>query len=109
MPTIELDGKEIEVDEDGYLLNMDDWTRELAGSFAAHDQVTLTPAHWEIINFLRYYYRKFQVAPMIEILIKEIGRAMGPEKGNTKYIYDLFPKGPAKQACKYAGIPKPSG
>jgi tRNA 2-thiouridine synthesizing protein E len=46
---------------------------------------------------------------MIKILVKEIGKAMGKEKGNTKYLYQLYPGGPAKQACRYAGLPKPTG
>ena len=102
-------GKQIEVDDDGYIINLDDWSKELAVQVASQDGVTLTDAHWEVINFLRDYYKQYQIAPMIKILVKEIGKAMGPEKGNTKYLYELYPGGPAKQACKYAGLPKPTG
>jgi dissimilatory sulfite reductase related protein len=109
MPTMEFQGKQIEVDEDGYLLNLDDWTKDLAGELAKQDGMELTDAHWEVITFLRDYYKQYQIAPMIKILVKEIGKAMGPEKGNTKYLYELYPGGPAKQACKYAGLPKPTG
>jgi tRNA 2-thiouridine synthesizing protein E len=109
MPTIEFQGKQLEVDEDGYLVNLDDWKPELATQLAAGDGLTLTENHWEVINFLRDYYQKYQIAPMIKILVKEIGKVMGPEKGNTKYLYELFPDGPAKQACRYAGLPKPTG
>lgn len=109
MPTIDFQGKQIEVDEDGYLVNLDDWAPELATQLAGNDGLTLTDSHWEVINFLRDYYQKYQIAPMIKILVKEIGKVMGPEKGNTKYLYELFPDGPAKQACRYAGLPKPTG
>jgi TusE/DsrC/DsvC family sulfur relay protein len=109
MPHIEFQGKQIEVDDDGYIVNLDDWTPELATQFASEDGLTLTDAHWEVINFLRDYYQKYQIAPMIKILVKEIGKAMGKEKGNTKYLYELYPAGPAKQACRYAGLPKPTG
>lgn len=109
MPTIEFQGKQIEVDEDGYLLNLDDWSKELATKLASDDGLELTEAHWEVINFLRDYYQKYQIAPMIKILVKEIAKVMGPEKGNTKYLYELYPDGPAKQACRYAGLPKPTG
>ena len=109
MATMDFQGKSIEVDDDGYLLNLDDWTKEMADHLASLDGVTLTPAHWEVINFLRDYYKQYQIAPMIKILVKEIGKAMGPEKGNTKYLYELYPGGPAKQACKIAGLPKPTG
>lgn len=109
MPFIEFQGKQIEVDEDGYLVNLSDWSKELAEYMASKDGIALTDAHWEIINFLRDYYQKYQIAPMIKILVKEVGKVMGPDKGNTKYLYQLFPDGPAKQACRYAGLPKPTG
>lgn len=109
MPTMEFQGKQIEVDDDGYIINLDDWTKELADTLASQDGLTLTEAHWEVINFLRDYYKQYQIAPMIKILVKEIGKVMGPEKGNTKYLYELYPAGPAKQACRYAGLPKPTG
>ncbi|UCE79486.1 MAG: TusE/DsrC/DsvC family sulfur relay protein [Nitrospiraceae bacterium] len=109
MATLDLGGQSIEVDEEGYLTNLDDWSKELAEHMATEDGITLTEAHWEVINFLRDYFQKYQIAPMIKILVKEIGKTMGPEKGNTKYLYELYPAGPAKQACRYAGLPKPTG
>lgn len=109
MPTVELAGKQVEVDEDGYMTNLDDWTKDMATAMAQKDGINLSDAHWEIINFLRDYYQKYQIAPMIKILVKEVGKVMGPDKGNTKYLYELFPDGPAKQACRYAGLQKPTG
>ncbi len=109
MPMMEFQGKQIEVDEDGYLVNLADWSKEIAVHLASLDNITLTDAHWEVINFLRDYYQQYQIAPMIKILVKEIGKVMGPEKGNTKYLYELYPGGPAKQACRYAGLQKPTG
>jgi tRNA 2-thiouridine synthesizing protein E len=109
MPHLEFEGAQYEVDEDGYLVDWQVWKEGMAGVMAAGDGLTLTSEHWDIIKFLREYFMKFQIAPMIKILVKEIGKAMGPEKGNTKYLYELFPAGPAKQACRYAGLPKPTG
>ena len=109
MPTMEFGGKSVELDEDGYLVNLEDWTKELAEELAKEDSIELTEAHWEVINFLRDYYEKYQIAPMIKILVKEIAKTMGKEKGNTKYLYELYPAGPAKQACRFAGLPKPTG
>lgn len=109
MPNIEIAGKQVEVDEDGYMVDLDAWNKDIAVTMAKADGVDLTDAHWEIINFLRDYYQKYQIAPMIKILVKEIGKVMGADKGNTKYLYELFPDGPAKQACRYAGLPKPTG
>jgi tRNA 2-thiouridine synthesizing protein E len=109
MATVTIDGKTVEVDEEGYLLNLTQWDEGVANAFATKEGVALTPAHWEVINFLREYYAEFQIAPMIRVLTKAIGKKLGPEKGNNKYLYQLFPEGPAKQACKYAGLPKPTG
>ena len=109
MPFLELEGQQYEVDEEGYLQDWQAWKEGIAQVMADQDGLTLTSEHWEIIKFLREYFMKFQIAPMIKILVKELGKAMGPEKGNTKYLYELFPAGPAKQACRYAGLPKPTG
>ena len=101
--------KDVSVDEEGYLVNLADWNEEVAKAMAAEDNLALTDNHWEVINFLRDYYAEYQVAPAIRVLTKAIGRKLGPEKGNSKYLYELFPYGPAKQACRYAGLPKPTG
>lgn len=109
MPTMEFEGKTYEVDEEGYLMDWAVWNEGIAGFMAKQDGLELTEAHWEVIRFLRDYFNKYQIAPMIKILTKEIGKTMGKEKGNTKYLYELYPGGPAKQACRYAGLPKPTG
>lgn len=109
MPTIEVDGKTYEVDEEGYLLDWNEWVEGMAPVMAKQDGLELTEAHWDVIKFLREYFEKYQIAPMIKILTKEIAKTYGKEKGNTKYLYELYPAGPAKQACRYAGLPKPTG
>ena len=100
---------EIAVDEEGYLLNTDDWTPDMGAYIANHIGIEMTDQHWEVVNFLRDYYNEYKIAPMIKILTKAIGKKLGKEKGKTKYLYELFPAGPAKQACKIAGLPKPTG
>src|SRR5512141_1245281 len=109
MATIEVKGKTIEVDEDGFLANLDDWNMDVANYFAQVEGIDMSDQHWEVVNFLRDYYKQYQIAPMIKILVKEIGKKLGPEKGNTKYLYELYPGGPPKQACQIAGLPKPTG
>ena len=61
------------------------------------------------LRLLREYYDEYQIAPAVRVLTKAIGKKLGPDKGNSKYLYDLFPYGPGKQACKIAGLPKPTG
>jgi TusE/DsrC/DsvC family sulfur relay protein len=68
---------------------------------AAQDNLELTDSHWEVINFLREYYDEYQIAPAVRVLTKAIGKKLGKDKGNSKYLYELFPYGPAKQACKF--------
>jgi TusE/DsrC/DsvC family sulfur relay protein len=106
---IEVNGKTIETDEEGYLVNLADWNEDAAKILASHDELELTDNHWEVISFLREYYDEYQIAPAVRVLTKAIGKKLGPEKGNSKYLYELFPYGPAKQACRFAGLPKPTG
>jgi tRNA 2-thiouridine synthesizing protein E len=106
---IEVNGKSYEVDEEGYLINLGEWNEEVGNFLAQQEGVTMTEQHWEVINFLRDYYNEFQIAPAVRVLTKAIGKKLGPEKGNSQYLYELFPYGPAKQACKIAGLPKPTG
>ncbi|AXX97305.1 MULTISPECIES: TusE/DsrC/DsvC family sulfur relay protein [Profundibacter] len=105
----EVDGQEIATDEEGYITNLADWTPELAEVIAKAEDVEMTDEHWAVVNFLRDYYEEYQIAPAVRVLIKSIKKSMGPEVGNNKYMYELFPYGPAKQACKIAGLPKPTG
>jgi tRNA 2-thiouridine synthesizing protein E len=106
---IEVDGKTIDTDEEGYLSNLSEWNEGAAKVLAAQDEIELTESHWEVINFLRDYYDEYQIAPAVRVLTKAIGKKLGKDKGNSKYLYELFPYGPAKQACRFAGLPKPTG
>ncbi len=109
MPMVEVAGKSFEVDEEGYLVNLADWDENIAGYLAQEEKVEMSDSHWEVVNFLREYYSEYQIAPAIRVLTKAIAKKLGPDKGNNKYLYELFPYGPAKQACKIAGLPKPTG
>jgi TusE/DsrC/DsvC family sulfur relay protein len=106
---LEVGGKSIETDEEGYLVNRDDWTDDVAGAIAQAEGIDMSENHWEVVSFLREYYDEYQIAPAVRVLTKAIGKKLGPDKGNSKYLYELFPYGPAKQACKIAGLPKPTG
>jgi tRNA 2-thiouridine synthesizing protein E len=100
---VQVKGREIELDEDGFLVNPEDWCEEMVAHFAsAEDVKELTENHWKVIRYLRDYYKKFGVAPMVRKLCKDTGFTL-------KEIYELFPSGPAKGACKLAGLPKPTG
>lgn len=100
---------ELDTDNEGYLNNSSDWSREIAIEMATRDDCVLTDAHWEVIQFLQDYYAMYEIAPAIRILTRQMAKRFGEEKGNSKYLFELFPEGPAKQACRYAGLPKPTG
>jgi tRNA 2-thiouridine synthesizing protein E len=100
--------KEIETDTHGYLKNMKDWTPELAELIAAGEQIALSSAHWEVIHFVRDFYNEYKTSPAIRALVKAMALKLGEDKGNSRYLYRLFPEGPAKQATKIAGLPKPA-
>lgn len=103
MPTVELGGKQMDIDEDGFIQDPDQWDEAVAASLALTEGVeTLTEEHWVVVNYLRNYYLKFGIAPMIRKVCKET-------KFDLKKIYELFPSGPAKGGCKVAGLPKPTG
>ena len=105
----EVNGTTIEADEEGSITNLGEWTNDLAGVIATAEEIDMTEEHWAVVNFLREYYEEYQIAPAVRVLIKAIKKQMGKEVGNNKYMYELFPYGPAKQACKIAGLPKPTG
>lgn len=101
------EGREIETDADGYLKDSQLWTPELAEIIASQEEIILTPEHREVVQFVRNFYLEFNTSPAIRMLVKAMAKNLGEEKGNSRYLYRLFPKGPAKQATKIAGLPKP--
>ena len=99
--------QEIETDAQGYLINSQQWSEELIPQLAEQENIELTNEHLEIIRFVRSFYLEFNTSPAIRMLVKAVSQQFGEEKGNSRYLYRLFPKGPAKQATKLAGLPKP--
>ena len=103
MAKFEKDGISIEVDEDGFMLEPEEWNEDIAKALATTEAVDdMTEEHWKLVKYLREYYLKFGIAPMIRKLCKETGFPL-------KKVYELFPSGPAKGACKVAGLSKPTG
>lgn len=105
---IEFNGQQYATDKHEYLLNLDDWSRELAVHIASLENITMTDNHWEVVNFVRNFYLEYKTSPAIRLLVKSMAKELGADKGNSIYLYKLFPKGPAKQATRIAGLPKPA-
>ncbi|MDE4781132.1 sulfurtransferase TusE [Klebsiella quasipneumoniae subsp. similipneumoniae] len=101
------EGNEIETDSEGYLKDTTQWSEAMADVIAAQEGITLAVEHWEVVHFVREFYLEFNTSPAIRMLVKAMANKFGEEKGNSRYLYRLFPKGPAKQATKIAGLPKP--
>jgi tRNA 2-thiouridine synthesizing protein E len=103
METMVLGGKTLAIDADGNLANRSEWNEEVASEIAAIEGIPeLTLQHWAVINFMRSVFEKEGDSPSIRRLTKESGV-------DTKTLYQLFPKGPAKKAARIAGLPKPKG
>ncbi|RHW77115.1 TusE/DsrC/DsvC family sulfur relay protein [Colwellia sp. RSH04] len=106
--TLSFKGETITTDKHGYLEDHQVWSEDLGTYIAELDGIELTQAHWEVINFVRAFYLTYKTSPAIRALTKAMKAEFGEEKANSRYLYKLFPEGPAKQATKYAGLPKPA-
>ena len=103
MPTLELGGQSYDVDGDGFLREPELWNEDLARLFATTDGTgELSDEHWAVINYIREYWTENDLAPMVRKICQHTGLRL-------KQIYELFPMGPAKGACRIAGLPKPDG
>ncbi|RYJ63476.1 TusE/DsrC/DsvC family sulfur relay protein [Pseudomonas songnenensis] len=103
-----VDGREIALDKDGFLVDLADWNEAVAEALADREEVALEADHWEILRLLREFYAEFQLSPATRPLIKYTALKLGAEKGNSLHLNRLFKGTPAKLAAKLAGLPKPS-
>lgn len=102
-----VEGNVIELTEQGYLVDASQWSPAVANALAEKDACVLAEEHWLILHYLRDFYKEYEHSPAMRILIKSLKEVLGEEKSSSQYLYTLFPYGPAKQATKYAGLPKP--
>ena len=108
MNTLTVGTRQIALDKDGYLLDLADWSAQVADALAATEELQLSAEHWEILELLRGFYQEFQLSPATRPLIKYTALKLGPEKGNSLHLNRLFKGTPAKLAAKLAGLPKPT-
>jgi len=94
-------------DKEGFLRELADWSPEVAQQIALDEGITLSDAHWEIVELLREYYREFDSSPAMRPLVKYCRLKLGDDKGKSIYLMTLFPGSPAKLGSKIAGLPKP--
>jgi len=104
MASIEVNGRTIELNEEGFLTHPDEWDEDIARSLAKLEEgiESMSEEHWSVVNYIRQYYLENRMAPMVRKVCKNTGFPL-------RHIFELFPSGPAKGACKVAGLPKPDG
>lgn len=107
---VEVDGKSIATDQEGYIQDMDEWSEGFARGQAAKEGLELTAEHWDVVQFIRDYYDEHGVQATVRDMIKHFKAAWGAERGNNHHLHDLFPKGgPQKQGNRLAGIRRTKG
>lgn len=101
------DGIDIDTNAEGFMLDHTQWNASVAAALARANDIELSEAHWEILFFIRDYYREFKHLPNARMFAAAIKKRLGDDKGQSRYLHSLFPQGPLKYACKLAGLPKP--
>lgn len=94
-----------DIDEEGYLVDPATWSEDVARDFAERENIQLTENHWDAIRFMREYYAEHQIAPDVRHVTKHLSERLGP--GSRNIVFELFPYGYVKQACKIAGMKRP--
>lgn len=102
-----VDDRALELDREGFLVNLSDWSEKAAYSLGQAEGIEVTPAHMEVLLTVRRFYEQYQLSPAMRPLVKFVGQELGAEKGNSLYLLKLFPGSPAKLVSKLAGLPKP--
>ncbi len=108
---IEIHGKTLETDEEGFLVNLADWSQDVALMLANDENLDMSETHWGLVDYFREYYDENQVHPSMHIIVQDLGQTLGKtfheHKAYVKFLYELFPMDPIRQLCKIAGLPKP--
>ena len=108
MTDLTVNGRDIPLDRDGYLLDLNDWTPEVAEALAAREDIRLSAPHWEILLSLRDFYAQYSVSPSMRPLSKHLKQTLGAPKSSSIYLLKLFPGSPPKLGAKIAGLPRPA-
>ncbi len=108
--TVQVNGRPVATDVEGYLKNLEDWSEDFARAQARSEQLELTEEHWQVIHFLRSYFEEHRVQAQVRVMISHFAKAWGREHGNNHYLHELFPiGGPQKQGNRLAGLLKTKG
>lgn len=107
---LQVGGRIVLTDGEGYIVNLDEWSEDFARAQAAAEDLELTDEHWQVIRFLRDFYQKHGVQAQVRFMIQHFSKVWGPERGNNRYLHDIFPRGgPQKQGNRIAGLLRTKG
>ena len=107
---VDVDGRQVATDQEGYIQDMDDWSEGFVEALAKKDGLELNDEHWEVIRYIRDFYLEHNVQPQVLDMIKHFKKVWGKDRGNNRYLHDIFPKGgPQKQGNRLAGIRRTKG
>jgi tRNA 2-thiouridine synthesizing protein E len=107
---VDVDGKPVATDQEGYIQDMSQWSEGFARAQAAKEGLELTSEHWDVIHYIRAHYEKHSVQAQVRDMIKHFAKTWGPEHGNNRHLHDIFPKGgPQKQGNRLAGVRRTKG
>jgi len=105
--SLRCNGKVIDTDKEGFLVNLEDWDEKVAHQIALAENIILTEPHWEVIRLLKQFYLQYELSPAMRPLVKYLSLHLGQQKSGSIYLLKLFPGSPAKIAAKIAGLPRP--
>jgi len=107
---VEVDGKSIATDQEGYIQDMDEWSVGFAEALAKKEGLTLMDDHWDIIRFIRKYNEEKRVQPTVRHMLKHFRTEWKDGRGNNHYLHEIFPRGgPQKQGNRLAGVRRTKG
>lgn len=111
---LQVNGRTIARDGDGYLKSLADWDRDVAAALAADEGIALTAEHWQVIDVIRAFHAEYRISPATRVLVKAVGRALGTDKGNSAWLMQRFTstshptQSPALVIARIAGLPRPA-
>jgi tRNA 2-thiouridine synthesizing protein E len=108
--TVNVAGRAVATDDEGYLSDLADWSEAFAAALAREEGLVLTDKHWQVIRFLREYFHEHGVQAQVRVMVKHFAQVWGPAQGNNHSLHDLFPiGGPQKQGNRLAGLLRTKG
>ncbi|NKI35933.1 TusE/DsrC/DsvC family sulfur relay protein [Wenzhouxiangella sp. XN79A] len=102
-----VDGKRIALDDDGHLVASSDWSEAVGRALAERAGLRLDDRHWWLIRFVRDHHARYGMPPLMRVVIRAMREQTDQADASSRTLYRMFPEGPIREACRYAGLPRP--